>query len=80
MEADALRTLILQKLRDGRLPTDHILRFWAGPSEAEQCMACDRLIAEPLVVEGTSSSVGGSQPMQMHVGCFAIWDEERNKL
>ena len=43
-------------------------------------MACDRLITEPLVVEGISSSVGGSQPIQMHVGCFAIWDEERNKL
>jgi hypothetical protein len=80
METDALRALIRQKLRNGRLPTDHIPRFWAGPSEGETCNACERLITEPLVVEGISASVGGSKPLQMHVGCFALWDEERREL
>ena len=79
MEVDALRALIQQKLRDGRLPVDHIPRFWCGPSEGEQCDACDRLITSPLVVEGISSSGGGRKSIQMHVNCFALWDDEEQE-
>jgi hypothetical protein len=80
MEVDSVRALIREKLRDGRLPAEHISRFWSGPSEGEECDACDKLITSPLVVEGISSFVGGRKSIQMHVSCFALWDEERSQI
>jgi hypothetical protein len=77
MENAALRTLIRVKLLDGRLPLNGISRVWGGPSDGEQCDACDRLITDPLVIEGIASLLPGKKSVQMHVDCFAIWDEER---
>jgi len=79
VEVEALRLLIREKLRDGRLPLDHIPRFWSGPSEGEQCDACGQLILNSLVIEGIASATGGKKPIQMHVLCFALWDEERRE-
>ena len=50
-----------------------------GPPAGEHCDACDRLITEPLVIEGIAALVAGRQSVQMHVECFAIWDEERKE-
>jgi hypothetical protein len=53
MEAPAIRLLIREKLKDGRLPYDSMPRFWGGPGNGEQCDACDALISKPqLVMEG----------------------------
>jgi hypothetical protein len=79
MENVAIRTLIRQKLRDGSLPLNGIPRFWVGPSNGEECSACNRLIVGPFVVEGIAATDGHRMPIQMHVDCFALWDEERRE-
>jgi hypothetical protein len=79
MENSAIRLLIRDKLQDGRLPVNGFPRFWVGPSDGEECHACDKLIAGPLVVEGIASAAGGRQAIQMHIACFALWDEERRE-
>jgi hypothetical protein len=79
MEDAAIRTLIRQKLQDRRLPLDGIPRWWVGPSEGEECNACDRLITGPFVVEGIAGMDGFRKPIQLHVNCFALWDEERRE-
>lgn len=79
MENAAIRVLIRDKLQDGRLPVNGIPRFWIGPSDAEECHACERIITGPLVVEGIASPAGGRRAIQMHINCFAIWDEERRE-
>jgi hypothetical protein len=72
MEVAALRVLIREKLRDGRLPLDHIPRFWGGPSEGEQCDACGRLVLDSMVIEGITSAAGGKKSIQMLVLCFGL--------
>lgn len=79
MENAAIRAVIRDKLRVGRLPLNGISRLWGGPANGEQCDACDRLITGPLVMEGIASVLAGRQSIQMHVDCFAIWDEERQE-
>jgi hypothetical protein len=79
MENAPIRTLIRDKLQDGRLPLNGIPRFWVGPSNGEECNACDRFITGPLVVEGIAATDGVRTPVQMHIACFAIWDEERRE-
>jgi hypothetical protein len=75
----AIRTLIRQKLQDGSLPLNGIPRFWVGPSNGEECSACDSLIAGSRVVEGIAGTDGLKIPIQMHVECFALWDEEKGE-
>ena len=78
MDTDALRLLIRQKLQDGRLPYNHIPRVWGGPSALEMCDGCDSGIGQDeLLMEGIALA-GGRTPLQMHVRCFGIWDEERH--
>jgi hypothetical protein len=79
MEVKAVRLLIRQKLRDGRLPYNGIPRFWGGPSDGEQCDACDRVITDQMVMEGIGSAGVGRHSIQMHLDCFALWDEERRE-
>jgi hypothetical protein len=79
MENAAIRALIRDKLQNGRLPLNGIPRFWVGPSNGEECDACSRLIVSPLVVEGIAATDGAKTALQMHVECFALWDEERRE-
>jgi hypothetical protein len=37
------------------------------------------LIVGPFVVEGIAATDGHRMPIQMHVECFAVWDEERRE-
>jgi DNA-directed RNA polymerase specialized sigma24 family protein len=73
---EALRAVIRHKLQDSRLP-HHIPRFWGGPGEGQTCDACDRLIAEQMLVQGIARVGWDRRPIQMHVDCFAVWDQER---
>ena len=73
---EALRSLIRGKLQDGRLPF-HLPRFWGGPAQGQTCDACDRLIAEQMLVQGIARVGWDRRPIQMHVDCFALWDQER---
>ena len=82
MDDDALRTLIREKLRDGRLPYHSMPRFWGGPADGEVCDACDQPITkQQLVMEGIASTLSDrpkdKRPIQFHVSCFQIWDVER---
>jgi hypothetical protein len=82
MEADTLRVLIREKLKDGRLPLNSMPRFWGGPADGEVCDACDQLITkQQLVMEGIASTLSDrpkeKKPIQFHVTCFQIWDVER---
>jgi hypothetical protein len=76
MDKQARRLLIRQKLADGRLPHNSIPRVWGGPSQGEICHACEEVIEKPaLIMEGIA--LGGTEPLQLHVTCFYIWDGER---
>jgi hypothetical protein len=77
MDQESLRLLILRKLRDGRLPHDGIKKVWSSPSDGETCDACDTVFAkDQLLMEGVKLDLG-RRPLQMHVQCFQIWDQER---
>jgi hypothetical protein len=78
MDTEALRGLIRQKLRDGRLPVDHIPRVWGGPGAME---TCDELVVkqDEFLMEGISLT-GGRRPLQLHVLYFGIWDAERRSV
>jgi hypothetical protein len=77
MNPEDLRVLILSKLADGRLPLNSIPRVWGGPGNGETCDACERIITkDEFVMEGISLA-GGKAPLQLHVKCFWLWDEER---
>jgi len=82
MEANAIRTLIRAKLKDGRLPRNGTPRFWGGPADGELCSACDQTITkQQLVMEGIASTLSDrpkdKKPIQFHVTCFQMWDAER---
>jgi hypothetical protein len=73
MEAPAIRLLIREKLKDGRLPYDSMPRFWGGAGNGEQCDACDEAISkEELVMEGIASTPSNKKPIQFHVVCFQL--------
>ena len=72
MEKSALRSLILAKLDDGRLPHDSIPRLWGGPGAGETCNACDEIVSKgQLVMEGINRT---GITVQFHVACFSLWD------
>jgi hypothetical protein len=48
-----------------------------GPSNGEVCDACETLITDQLVMEGIAD--GSKRAIQMHLHCFALWDEERRE-
>ena len=85
---EAIRTLIREKLKDGRLPLNSMPRFWGGPADGEVCDACDKPITkQQLVMEGIASTLSlsdhqpkGKKPIQFHVTCFQMWDAERRAL
>jgi hypothetical protein len=65
LEAKAVRHLIREKLKDGRLPYDSMPRFWGGASNDERCDACDATISkEELVMEGIASTPSNKKPSQ----------------
>ena len=78
MDEEALRTLIRQKLADGRLPQNSIPRVWGGPSNGETCDACGEVIEKgQFVMEGVSTDLT-KRALQFHVGCLYAWDTERD--
>jgi hypothetical protein len=77
VDSHALRRLVSDKLADGRLPLNSIPRVWGGPANGETCDVCDIVVTQhEFIMEGISLAPG-KKPLQMHVGCFYLWDEER---
>jgi hypothetical protein len=57
MDDPAIRTLIRQKLQDGRLPLDGIPRWWVGPRK-ERRQRLRQTDHGPFVVEGIAGMDG----------------------
>ena len=64
--------------------------MWGGPGNGETCDACDLLISKgEFVIEGIAvpgdvqnalnalNAVDRRKPLQLHVPCFSLWDQER---
>ena len=55
VDPDFARTLIRQKLEDGRLPHNSVPRIWGGPANGEICDGCDQAVEKgTFVMEGVS--------------------------
>ena len=81
MEIDAIRVLIRLKLRDGRLPLNGFLQVRVAAGKGEPCDACEITISKlQLGIQGISLAAGGGRPLQLHGGCFQIWNAERRVL
>ena len=75
MKSDDVRTIIRQKLADGRLPYDRIPSLWGGQGKNEPCLACELPIkTSEFVMEDTGDA---TQRDQFHVQCVNVWDFER---
>jgi hypothetical protein len=75
MDQPILRLLIQEKLADGRLPQTPIPHVWGGPGKGETCDGCGETVTRAqLVMEGPDAKGCG---VQFHVGCFHVWDVER---
>jgi hypothetical protein len=74
--APTLAEIVRQKLDDGRLPTSHPLKIWAGPGRGQPCTACDQPIG-PAQVEYEFET--GEQVCRFHVGCHGLWEAERRR-
>ena len=77
MDLEALRLVVRRKLAAGSLPQDSIFRFWGGLSNGEDCDACGEPIRNNhLIIEAISTRT--NHGLQFHVGCFYVWDQERD--
>ena len=77
MDIDGIGSMTRRKLASGELPSDHIPRFWGGPSDGEHCDVCEEAIrADQLLMECISTRT--NRGLQFHVECFYIWDVERD--
>ena len=72
-----MRLVVRRKLVAGELPQDSITRFWGGISHVEECDAFgERIRSDQLLVEAISTRT--NQGLQFHIGCFYVWDGERD--
>ncbi len=80
MDEKGIRLLIRKMLHSGELPYDAASNVAGSPAAGEVCAACGAVItAEQLVMEGVTKRGNGTTPIQFHVLCFALWNEERRK-
>ena len=80
MQDHDLQLMIRQKLTDGRLPLNSIPRVWGGPGNGETCDACEGIVTkDEFVIEGISLAEG-RRPLQLHVECFHLGDQERHAV
>jgi hypothetical protein len=72
----SLRLLIRGRLESGVLPRNGLQRVSGAPGNGESCVACSEIIAKSqFAMEGTGEH---RTVFQFHVGCFSLWDVERN--
>jgi hypothetical protein len=49
------------------------------PAMAETCDVCETTVTRlEFIMEGISRAPG-KKPLQMHVGCLHLWDDERRR-
>jgi hypothetical protein len=79
MDMATLRTIIREKLRDGRLPNDRPQKVWGGHSSGERkCDACGSVVARDQWLMEVAT-FAGNPPLQLHFRCFAVWERERHE-
>jgi hypothetical protein len=77
VDLEAVRQIVRRRLVSGELPQDSITRFWGGRARGEECDACgERIGPTQIIIEAVSTQT--SQGIQFHVGCFHVWDQERD--
>jgi hypothetical protein len=75
MDKPILRTLIQEKLAEGRLPHDHVPRIWSGPGNWEICDGCGETVTRAqTLMKGLD---GRGRGVQLHATCFYLWNVER---
>jgi hypothetical protein len=78
MNEAALRDLIHTQLADGRLPSEHVIRFHAGYGDETSCSVCAQIMhASDIVYELTFGEGRDAHSLVMHYRCFSIWERER---
>ena len=75
MNQPILRLLIQEKLAAGRLPHNHIPRFWSGPGNGETCDGCGETVTGTQMLMRNLDATGFG--VRFHVACFRLWDVER---
>jgi hypothetical protein len=59
---------------------DSALKVSGSPAAGKVCAACGIVItSEQLVMEATIKKAKGAHPIQFHVPCFELWNDERRK-
>ena len=76
IEHSILRLLIREKLVTGCLPRTDVLRLRGVPGNGETCDGCGGTVTQAqLLMECELEACGCG--VRFHVGCFALWDAER---
>ena len=70
------RAIIRLKIEEGLLPRQPADRVWAGPGNGETCNGCEERIAKAQTVYEWEH---GDGKVQLHLGCYQIWNELRQK-
>ena len=79
MISSELSLLIQRRIDAGLLPRD-VRRIWGAFANADTCDACDEVIpGNEYVIDGISIGGGAKTVVQLHVECFAVWDELRQR-
>ena len=80
MDDKAVRLLIRVLLQKGRLPYASAAKVSGSPATGEVCAACGMIITDKqLVMEVVPRTGTGKEPIQFHVLCFELWNDERRK-
>lgn len=70
-----IHLLIRAKLSDGRLPYNST---WGSSSgNRGPCDACEEILTEGEIVMNAVFLSRDRPPIQLHVGCFGVWESER---
>ena len=75
MTTDVIRQRIRQRLTGGRLPRNHAIELWRGPSVGQTCDACGDAIAPADFMCLLCSD--DWRAIHLHECCLELWDDER---
>jgi hypothetical protein len=78
MNEAALRELIRRGLAEGRLPSNHIIRFQARYGDDTPCGVCEApLHASDIAYEICFGQGSAASSLALHYICFCMWERER---
>ena len=80
LDSQAIRSLIREKLQDGRLPPDRAPRVRGGPADDATCDACGEIITANQVMMEVDLYIGDEKSWCFHADCFILWNTKRGQL